>query len=72
MTQNPHMRVLFLAGYYDLATPFFTTEYLVRHLDISKKLRANIQEAYFDAGHMMYVNPDSLAKFKKVVAGFIQ
>jgi len=72
MTQNPGMRVLCMQGYYDLATPYFTTKYLLNHLDISKDLRVNIQEAYFDAGHMMYVHEPSLEKFKQVLAGFIQ
>jgi len=72
MNQNPGMRVLFMQGYYDLATPYFTTKYLLNHLDISRDLRSNIVEAYYDSGHMMYVHEASLEKFKKDLAGFIQ
>jgi carboxypeptidase C (cathepsin A) len=61
-----------LNGYYDLATPFFGTEYTMEHLGLEKKLRANIEMKYFEAGHMMYLHPPSLAAFKAAVAGFIK
>jgi carboxypeptidase C (cathepsin A) len=69
---NPALRVLVLNGYYDLATPFFGTEYTMEHLGLEKKLRANIEMKYFEAGHMMYLHPPSLAAFKAAVAGFIK
>jgi len=72
MAKNPHMKVLFMQGYYDLATPYFTTKYLISHLDISDAARKNITEAYYDAGHMMYVHDDSLVKFKKDLAQFVK
>jgi len=72
MTQNPNMKVLFQVGYYDLATPYFTTKYLINHLDIAPQLRSNISQAYYDSGHMMYVNPPSLKKFKQDLAKFIE
>ena len=50
---NPALRVLVLNGYYDLATPFFGTEYTMEHLGLEKKLRGNIEMKYFEAGHMM-------------------
>lgn len=34
MTQNPAMKVMFHNGYYDLATPFGATEYVVDHLGL--------------------------------------
>ena len=69
---NPALRVLVLNGYYDLATPFFGTEYTMDHLGLEKKLRANIELKYFDAGHMMYLHPPSLVAFKAAVAEFIK
>ena len=72
MTMNPHMKVLFQMGYYDLATPFFATKYMINHLKISPKIRKNISTAYYDAGHMMYVHQPSLKKFKTVISKFIQ
>ena len=69
---NTALRVLVLNGYYDLATPFFGTEYTMDHLGLEKKLRGNVEMKYFDAGHMMYLHPPSLVKFKAAVAGFIK
>jgi carboxypeptidase C (cathepsin A) len=72
MTQNPRMKVLVQQGYYDLATPHLATEYYMEHLDIADELRDNIEIAYYEAGHMMYVHEPSLVKYKKDLAGFIR
>jgi carboxypeptidase C (cathepsin A) len=69
---NPALKVLVLNGYFDLATPFFGTEYTMDHLGLEKKLRGNIEMKYFEAGHMMYLHPASLVAFKAAVADFIQ
>ncbi|MDF0534190.1 hypothetical protein PY479_07865 [Shewanella sp. A32] len=71
MIQSPKMKVLVQQGYFDMATPFFTTQYMLDHLKIPDALRGNISTAYYMAGHMMYVNPPSMAKFKQDLAAFI-
>ena len=71
MSKNPHLKILVLNGYYDLATPFYAVEVTMDHLGLEKNIKANISMKYFEAGHMMYVNPVCLAAFKKEVAGFI-
>ncbi len=38
MSQEPHLKVLIANGYYDLATPFFATEYTVNHLGLDPSL----------------------------------
>ena len=68
---NPNLRVLVLNGYYDLATPFLATEYMMSHLGLTEELQSNIQQVYYEAGHMMYLHPPSLEKMKTDVAGFI-
>jgi carboxypeptidase C (cathepsin A) len=72
MKQNPSMRVLVQQGYYDLATPHLATEYFVDHLELSDELRDNIEVAYYEAGHMMYVHEPSMKKFKEDLARFIK
>lgn len=72
MTQNPGMKVLVQQGYFDLATPYLATEYYMEHLDIADALRGNIEIAYYEAGHMMYVHEPSMLKFKKDLAAFIR
>ena len=71
MSKNPNVKILVLNGYYDLATPFFATEYTFDHLGLEKNIKNNVSMKYFEAGHMMYVNPASLVLFKKAIADFI-
>lgn len=71
MSDNPKMKVLVMNGIYDMATPFAGTEYTFDHLGLDKKLKANVIQKYYEAGHMMYTHPESAAKFKKDVAEFI-
>jgi len=72
MTLNPKMKVLVQQGYFDLACPYGTVEYLIDHLDLTPKLRENIAIEYYEAGHMMYVHPASMQKFKRVLASFVE
>jgi carboxypeptidase C (cathepsin A) len=71
LVYNPNLRVLVLNGYYDLATPFLATEYMMSHLGLEKGLRSHIEMKYYEAGHMMYIHDPSLKKFKTDVASFI-
>lgn len=59
-------------GYYDLATPYFATEYTFNHLGLDPELQPNLSMSYYEAGHMMYVHLPSLAKLKADLAAFIQ
>jgi carboxypeptidase C (cathepsin A) len=71
MTLNPRMKVLVQTGYFDLACPYRTVEYAVEHLAVAPAVRSNVTIAYYDAGHMMYVHPPSMQKFKTDLAGFV-
>jgi len=71
MTQNPHLKVFVANGYYDLATPFFATQYTFDHLGLDRSLRGNVSLSYYEAGHMMYIESKSLAKLKLDLAAFI-
>lgn len=71
MTLYPPMRVLIQQGYFDLATPFFVLEYVLSHMDLDAEQRARITVEMYEAGHMMYVHPPSLAKFKQDLAKFV-
>lgn len=60
MRMNPYLRVLSENGYFDLATPFHATEYDLSHVTLGPQLRKHIRFAYFDSGHPIYINPESL------------
>jgi carboxypeptidase C (cathepsin A) len=70
--KNPFMKLFIAYGYYDMATPYFAAEYTVDHMNLDPSLKANIKTAYYEAGHMMYIDVKSLAKLKQDVAAFIQ
>lgn len=72
LINNPNLRVEVENGIYDLATPFFETEYTMDHLDLPAALRSHVTLKYYDAGHMMYVNPSAHAKLKANVTAFIE
>jgi carboxypeptidase C (cathepsin A) len=71
LVQDVNLKVLVLNGYYDLATPFSATEYMMSHLGVPPSASSRIALKYYEAGHMMYVNPASIAKMKKDLDDFI-
>ncbi len=71
MRQNPHLRVHISYGYYDGATPHFAAEDVVAHLRLPAELKANIEHAYYEAGHMMYVHEPSRLKQSADLAAFV-
>jgi carboxypeptidase C (cathepsin A) len=64
------LRVFSANGYFDLATPFFSTEYDLSHMDLPAKLVGNVQFGYYPAGHMVYLNVDALKELKGDMAKF--
>lgn len=72
MTINPHLKVFVANGFYDLATPYFATQYTFNHLGLEPHLQANMALSYYEAGHMMYIHLPSLTQLKRDLADFIQ
>ena len=64
MSQNPRLHVFSANGYYDMATPFFGTDYLLAHLGIDPTVQKNITYGYYESGHMVYLHEPALAQFK--------
>lgn len=62
---NPDMKVWIANGYYDLATPYFATEYTINHIMLPEAQKKNIKMTYHQAGHMMYLHKPSLIEMKK-------
>ena len=72
ITINPHLKVWIGSGYFDLATPYFATEYTLNHLGLDPSLRGNVTIDEYESGHMMYLHRPSLAKMKADLARFVR
>ena len=59
-----------LNGVYDLATPFFGTEYDLGHMQLDPALRRNVRFSYYPSGHMVYLNPEALKSMVPTSPGF--
>jgi carboxypeptidase C (cathepsin A) len=71
MTQQGHMKLLVLCGYYDVATPYNGIEHTVSHMSLEPSIRKNVSFAYYEAGHMMYIEKKSREKLHRDVTNFI-
>jgi len=69
--KNPHLKVFSANGYFDLATPFFATEFDLDHMNLEPELRGNVQFGYYPSGHMIYLNVEALKQLRGDLAGFI-
>lgn len=70
MRKDPGLKVFSANGLFDLATPFFITEFDLSHMELEPKLRQNIEFAYYPSGHMIYLNVDALKQLKSDLAVF--
>jgi carboxypeptidase C (cathepsin A) len=71
MRSNPYLKVLSLNGYYDMATPFFGTEYDLNHMMLEPAQQRNLEFRYYPSGHMVYLNPDALHAMRLDVQRFV-
>jgi carboxypeptidase C (cathepsin A) len=70
MRRNPHLKVFSANGYYDLATPFYATEFDLSHLGLEPAQRKNISFGFYPSGHMIYLDQPSLEQSKADIARF--
>lgn len=70
MTQNRKLKIYVGSGYYDLATPYYATDYVLDHMQLPAELEDNIRVHYYPAGHMYYIQESSLAKTKRDLDAF--
>src|SRR5712664_571906 len=71
MITNPRLLVQVENGYFDLATPFFATEFTMEHLGLPEALQKNIKEDYYNAGHMMYLHDQDRVSLHNQIASFV-
>lgn len=70
MVENPHLRVFFGSGLYDMATPYFASMHTARHLGRESQIQGNIHEAFYESGHMMYLHEPSRKKLRADLVSF--
>ncbi len=70
MRQNPHLKLFSANGYFDLATPFFETEFDISHMQLDPVLQKNVRFGYYPSGHMIYLNVDALKQLKADLTQF--
>jgi carboxypeptidase C (cathepsin A) len=71
LSHNPHLRVFAANGYFDLATPYFATQYTFDHLMLPPELRAHLAMGHYQAGHMMYVKESEAGRLAEDVRRFL-
>ena len=67
--KNPYMRVFIAEGMYDAATPYFAVDYTFDHMGLSPAAHQNISRDHFDAGHMVYIDNQSMSKLRRDIEG---
>ena len=72
MLANPKLLVQVENGYYDMATPFFATEFTLTHLGLPAELQKNIKLNYYNSGHMMYLRDEDRVALHHNIADFIE
>ena len=70
MRKNPKLKVFSANGMFDLATPFFLTEFDLNHMMVTADIAKNVEFGYYPAGHMIYLNVDALRDLTHDLDGF--
>jgi carboxypeptidase C (cathepsin A) len=72
LSRSRGTKVFVANGYYDLATPYFATEYTFSHMGLDPEVRKNVRMEDYEAGHMMYVHQPSLEALAGHIREFIE
>jgi carboxypeptidase C (cathepsin A) len=70
MSMNPDMKVLIAHGYYDMVTPYFSSERLVEQMKLLPEQREQLCIRHFGGGHMFYTWEESRRAFRDWVRRF--
>jgi carboxypeptidase C (cathepsin A) len=65
LVANPQLKLFVASGYYDLATPFATSEFCLNQLP-----QERLQQGFYEGGHMFYLNPSARQKFRQQLQTF--
>lgn len=65
MSKNKFLKIWVQCGYYDLATPFFATEWGFNHVFINQDAEERLKFSHYQSGHMFYMHEPSLKQFRE-------
>lgn len=72
MTLDPDLKVMLNGGYFDLTTPYYAAVYQMQQLPMPRSLQRNIEYRLYQSGHMIYLDPQALARLHANIAAFIR
>ena len=72
MSLNDHMGVYITHGYYDLVTPFTSSDRLVALMRLTPAQRENLTLKHYPGGHMFYTWESSRRQLTSDIAAFYQ
>lgn len=64
MSLNEHMKVFISHGYFDLITPYFSSQRLMQVMKLTREQRDNVVNKNYSGGHMYYSWDESRIKFR--------
>lgn len=70
MSLNEHMKVLIAHGYFDLVTPYFSSQRLIDLMKLTPEQKQNLSVSNFHGGHMFYSWDDSRVAFRSQAQQF--
>jgi len=72
MAENPYLKTMIQAGYYDGGTDYFSSKYTMWQIDPSGQLRDRFRFKLYRSGHMMYLRDEDLVTANDDLREFIR
>jgi carboxypeptidase C (cathepsin A) len=72
MAENPYLKVMFQAGYYDGGVTYFNSKYTMWQIDPSGELKDRLSFKGYNSGHMMYMRKEDLKTANDDIRSFIK
>lgn len=72
MRNNPYLKVLVQAGYYDAATDYYSAIYTISQLQPGGEFKDRFRFTFYESGHMMYLRKPDLAQSNDDLRAFIR
>jgi carboxypeptidase C (cathepsin A) len=72
MAENPFLKTMIQAGYYDGGTDYFSAQYTMWNLDPSGRLQDRFRFRTYRSGHMMYLRDEDLTTSNQDIREFIE